>query len=264
MTRPAADVERALALHGAGLTTAEVARRTGIPRSTMRYWLARGPLYPRRVAANCPPCPHLPLAPQGPYAYLLGLYLGDGCLSLGRGGVYRLRITLDKKYPQIIDECRLAAGLVLPNRVGQNDRPGCVEVYSHANHWGCLFPQHGPGPKHLRPIVLAGWQHDIAMARYPHLLIRGLIQSDGWRGTNRIRGRYEYSCYQFSNRSADIRELFAAACERMGSPAVRAGSGRSRSPAGVTWPGWTSSSGRSDNRCPERDSNPHALADNGF
>jgi hypothetical protein len=216
MTRPADDVERVRAMHAAGVATAEIARRTGIPRSTMRYWLAQGPRYPRFVAAACPPCPHLALLPEGPYAYLLGLYLGDGCLSLCRRGVYRLRITLDKKYPQIIEECRLAASLVLPNKVGEIDRPGCVEVYSHSKHWACLFPQHGPGPKHLRPIVLAGWQRDIALVKYPYLLLRGLIQSDGWRGTNRIGGRYEYSCYQFSNRSADIRQIFGAACERMG------------------------------------------------
>jgi hypothetical protein len=216
MTRPRGEVERVLALRSEGLTVAEVARRTGIPRSTMRYWLAQGPSYGQRVGSACPPCPHIPRVPEGPYAYLLGLYLGDGCLSLAPRGVYRLRITLDKRYPQIIRECRSATGLVLPNKVGQIDRPGCIEVYSNSKHWRCLFPQHGPGPKHRRPIVLAAWQHDIALVRYPYLLLRGLIQSDGWRGTNRIGGRYEYSCYQFSNRSADIRELFGAACERMG------------------------------------------------
>jgi hypothetical protein len=216
MTRPASDVQQVLALHSQRLATAEIARRTGIPRSTIRYWLAKGPAYPRRPAGPCNPCAYISCVPQGPYAYLLGLYLGDGCLSLVRGGVYRLRITLDKKYPQIIDECRSAAALVLPNRVGQLDRPGCVEVYSNSKHWGCLFPQHGRGPKHLRPIVLADWQHEIALMKYPHLFLRGLIQSDGWRGTNRIGGRYEYPQYQFSNRSADIRELFGAACDRMG------------------------------------------------
>ena len=216
MTRPASDVQQVLTLHLQGVATAEIARRTGIPRSTMRYWLAQGPAYPRRPAAPCNPCTYIGSVPQGPYAYLLGLYLGDGCLSLVRGGVYRLRITLDKKYPQIIGECRSAAALVLPNKVGQIDRQGCVEVYSNSKHWGCLFPQHGRGPKHLRPIVLADWQHDVALTRYPHLFLRGLIQSDGWRGTNRIGGRYEYPQYQFSNRSADIRELFGAACDRMG------------------------------------------------
>jgi hypothetical protein len=197
------------------MTVSEVVRATGIPRSTMRYWLGQGDSYRARAPLECPPCPHIDALREGPYAYLLGLYLGDGCLSLTRRGVYRLRITLDKKYPQIITECCLAAGLVLPNKVGTLDRPGCIEVYSTSKHWACLFPQHGEGPKHRRPIVLADWQQDIAVTRYPHLFLRGLIQSDGWRGTNRIGGRYQYTAYQFSNRSADIRELFGAACAQM-------------------------------------------------
>lgn len=33
------------------------------------------------------------------YVYLLGLYLGDGCISRGARDVFRLRIALDRKYP---------------------------------------------------------------------------------------------------------------------------------------------------------------------
>jgi hypothetical protein len=181
----------------------------------MRYWLGVGPAYADRASRACPPCGHIQDVPPGPYAYLLGLYLGDGCLSGVGRGVYRLRITLDKKYPGIIAECREAIALVLPNKVGVIDRGGWVEVWSYSKHWICLFPQHGAGPKHKRQIVLADWQRDIAILRYPYLLLRGLIQSDGWRGTNRIAGRYEYPRYLFSNRSADIRELFKEACRRM-------------------------------------------------
>lgn len=215
VTRPKSEVEQVFALQGAGVTTAEIVRRTGIPRSTMRYWLSQGPGYVERASTPCAPCEHVGMVPAGPYAYLLGLYLGDGCLSAVGRGVYRLRITLDKKYPGIIAECCDAIALVLPNKVGQIDRGSWVEVWSYSKHWECLFPQHGPGPKHKRPIVLAEWQREIALVRYPHLLLRGLIQSDGWRGTNRIAGRYEYSRYLFSNRSPEIRQLFRAACERM-------------------------------------------------
>lgn len=203
------------ALHAAGVATAEIARRTGIPRSTMRYWLSHGPAFAERATLPCAPCGRTELAPPGPYAYLLGLYLGDGCLSDVGRGIYRLRITLDKKYPGIIAECRAAIALVLPNKVGLIHRGSWVEVWSYSKHWACLFPQHGAGPKHKRPIVLTDWQHEIALVRYPYLLLRGLIQSDGWRGSNRIAGRYAYSRYLFSNRSADIRELFQTACRRM-------------------------------------------------
>ena len=82
----------------------------------------------------------------------------------------------------------------------------------------CLFPQHGAGPKHGRSIVLERWQED-SVADSPGLFLRGLIHSDGSRFQNRVRhGKrvYEYSRYNFSNRSADIRALFCRACDQLG------------------------------------------------
>lgn len=214
MTRPRIEVEQVLALGEGGMAAAAIARTTGIPRSTLRYWLdGHGSV---RRFRTCDPCEHIGLLDPAPYAYLLGLYLGDGCLSSCARGVYRLRIVLDAKYPGIIDECSRAMAVVLPNKVGWLQRTGCVEVYATSKHWACLFPQHGTGPKHLRPIVLTDWQSDIALDRYPYHFLRGLILSDGWRGINRIGKRYQYPCYQFSNRSTDIQELFRTACRRLG------------------------------------------------
>jgi len=90
-------------------------------------------------------------------------------------------------------------------------------VNAYSQHWPCLFPQHAPGPKHRRPIVLEPWQVRIGLESHPRLLLRGLIHSDGYRGANRIKGgAYSYPRYVFSNRSADIRDIFAAACGRVG------------------------------------------------
>lgn len=53
----------------------------------------------------------------------------------------------------------------------------------------------------------------------PSLLLRGLIHSDGWRGTNRVtvRGkRFEYPRYSFSDKSLDIQEIFCRAADRFG------------------------------------------------
>lgn len=80
------------------------------------------------------------------------------------------------------------------------------------------FPQHGPGRRHNRAIVLAGWQAEIVDSA-PGAFLRGLIHTDGWRGTNRVhvKGRdYAYPRYQFSDRSDDIRRLFTDACEKLG------------------------------------------------
>jgi hypothetical protein len=156
-----------------------------------------------------------------PYSYLLGLYLGDGCLSRARRGVYRLRIVLDERYPGIISECVSAMKQVLPeNRPGvqQLRNARAVEVWVFSKHLPCLFPQHAAGRKHERVIRLVDWQAAVAM-RHPEQLLRGLIHSDGCRFTNTIRHpkrTYRYPRYNFSNRSDDIKRIFCEACDLLG------------------------------------------------
>jgi hypothetical protein len=43
--------------------------------------------------------------------------------------------------------------------------------------WPEAFPQHGPGRKHDRPIVLEPWQREIVDS-FPRELLRGLLDSD--------------------------------------------------------------------------------------
>jgi hypothetical protein len=95
-------------------------------------------------------------------------------------------------------------------------------VVSYSAHWPCLFPQHGPGKKHERPIVLEPWQHAIVDA-HPWEFIRGLIHSDGCRITNWTtrmvageRKRYEYPRYFFTNTSTDIVRLFTDTLDKVG------------------------------------------------
>jgi hypothetical protein len=198
----------------AGRTYSEVSRLTGLSRSTIREWAAgRAPT--RRGHSTCMICSgtteHLP---PGPYAYLLGLYLGDGYIARHRRGVYRLRITCCSSYPSLMAECAMAMAEILPNRVNEVHRQGCVDVGSYSKHWPCLFPQHGPGQKHKRPIVLVEWQRSI-VDRFPQPFLRGLIHSDGCRVLNNVGGR-AYPRYEFSNASLDIRNLFARACDLSG------------------------------------------------
>jgi hypothetical protein len=158
-------------------------------------------------------------AQREPYAYLLGMYLGDGHLSAYKRGVHRLRISLDERHIHIFAECVDAVRDVMPaNRIGVVNGPGCVVVSSYSKRWVELFPQHGPGKKHERPIVLVDWQREIVEA-CPERLLRGLIHSDGTRFMNRVvvGGKaYAYPRYNFTNRSADIRGLFTDACDRLG------------------------------------------------
>ncbi len=156
------------------------------------------------------------------YAYLLGVYLGDGTLARAprRANVMRLEISCCDDYPQILEECRGAIEAVLPRKpVGVRQSIGCSAVSSYSRHWACLFPQHGPGRKHERSIVLTEWERAVALDEYPAALVRGLIHSDGCRCINRVvtRGKaYEYVRYFFANHSIDIQAIFREACGRIG------------------------------------------------
>ena len=223
--RSNAEYARALALVAAGLNDCRVAQATGVPRSTIRDWRRRRTGRPRIDARHrCPDCGHPEHRwddlPRGSYAYLLGMYLGDGDIT--RSKTWRLRITLDMKWRGIIAECVEAMQTVLPeNRVSlfhQNPAARCLVASVYSKQLLCLFPQHGAGPKHLRRIELDQWQQAIVFEESRRFL-RGLIHSDGCRFTNRVRvnGKtYEYPRYNFTSASADIRGLFTEACDQLG------------------------------------------------
>jgi hypothetical protein len=157
------------------------------------------------------------------YSYLLGLYLGDGHITLGRRNVYTLSITCSDAWPGLMDQARLAMSAVMPaSSVFAVARIGCTQIKSTSKHWPCLFPQHGPGRKHERKIELEFWQQEIVDS-YPGDFARGLFHSDGWRGVNCVRRQlpsgerwYEYPRYLFVNMSPDIHRLCGAALDRLG------------------------------------------------
>jgi len=150
------------------------------------------------------------------------VYLGDGMVSAGRRDVWRLRITLDARYPGIIARTSDAIASIVGRPAGSTIRPGCLEVSSYWKHWICLFPQHGVGPKHERKISLAPWQVDIVHRAEPAFLA-GLIHSDGCRCLNRVKGRL-YPRYFFSTLSIDLRTLFVETCSSLGIETRQAGS----------------------------------------
>jgi hypothetical protein len=143
------------------------------------------------------------------------MYLGDGYIATHPRGVYRLRISLDWRYPGIIVECATAIKEIVPaNRVGCVSRGTWIELSCYSKLWSCLFPQHGPGEKRKRSIVLTDWQQEL-VDRWPHHLLRGLIHSDGCRFQNRGTN-WRAPRYSFTQSSADIRRIFCQTCERLG------------------------------------------------
>ena len=209
-------VTEVLQLRKSGLGARRISAQTGLPVRTVTDWLAGRT--PRRWTAEraggcerCGAASHL-IDDAAAYAYLLGLYLGDGHVSAHARGVYKLRIVLDDAYPGIITACEQAIAALVPNRVNGISRKGCTEVYAYSRGWPCLLPQAAPGRKHDRAIVLWPWQRYYA-EEYPKDLVRGLIHSDGCRSMNQGRDGWRAPRYKFDNRSADIRRIFCDACD---------------------------------------------------
>jgi hypothetical protein len=211
--RPEIDTRVVAHLAAGGLNASQISYIAAIPRSTVRDWLRLPPPRGRRARQVSFDVDSLP---EVHYSYLLGFYLGDGTISRVRQTSYRLRIKTDSRYPGLIAECAEAMGAVMPNnRVHIQRLPyRAVEIGCYSKLWPRLFPQHGPGRKHLRKIELAPWQ-DAIVKRQPHRFLRGLIHSDGCRVLNRVNGK-DYPRYFFVQVSGDIRGIFCDACDLLG------------------------------------------------
>ena len=222
MTRPRYEVDRVFALQRVGMNVSQISRCMGIPRPTVREWLfpRYQPKFPPR--AGCFRCDATQLVDEKTYAYLLALYLGDGCLAAYPRNVWRLRIVQDVRYSVLTLLCDEAMRKVSDRRVQHVGKIGCTEITCYWKHWIHVFPQHGEGPKWLRRIELETWQQRIVDAE-PRDFLAGLIHSDGCRFLNRVRRMrqgtlvryYSYPRYMFTNNSDDIRRLFTDTCERL-------------------------------------------------
>lgn len=203
-------------LVAAGGTTVEVAASLGVSQAAVWRWAHR-----TLVSDAAPPCPLISgKMPAAQYAYLFGHYLGDGHL-VTRAKTPVLRVSACTDYPGILGQLDAAVSAVrgrAPAIVRRRESDRVVDLQSYWMHWPCVLPQHGPGAKHTRPIVLAGWQRQTVDAE-PWAFVRGLIHSDGCRSVNRVtvRGKtYAYPRYLFANESRDILALMGEALDRVG------------------------------------------------
>jgi hypothetical protein len=199
----------------------------GVAIKTIRRWrrLYQRRGLPRGTGFRPTPCPRCDGAEldEAAYALLLGWYLGDGSIARARRGVFTLQIINDAKYPDLNREIAETIKLVKPTASPcQRAGRGAVRTEARWKHWPCLFPQHGPGMKHLRKVELADWQREI-VAKYPEQLLRGLFHSDGcrfvnWTSKPATGKRYYYVRYMFSNESEDIMGILTDALDLLGIP----------------------------------------------
>lgn len=223
---PQSTVDIALRLSAIGVLDRETAQICDVSVAAIRHWRSgrrRASAGRFAVKANaCPRC-HGRSLDDSAYAYLLGLYLGDGHIVRGRRNVYVLAIACSDDWPGLMEAAGGALSAVMPtSRVCRVRQRGCTMVKSYSKHWPCLFPQHGPGRKHHRKIELCEWQ-DAIVRKFPGEFAKGLFHSDGWRGVNRVRRTladgdhwYEYPRYMFGNESGDILRLCGEALDRLG------------------------------------------------
>jgi hypothetical protein len=212
---PPALRQAAYVLIAAGVNDCEIARRLGLPRTTVRDMRRRDRPDLRTTCPRCWRATSPVRFTAADYAELLGLYLGDGHIAeLSR--TQRLRLSLDSRHEEVVADADALLRRCFPaNRVGRviGPRGTMVVLHVYHRHLSCLFPQHGSGKKHDRPILLEAWQRGLVDAA-PWSLLRGLIRSDGSVYLNRT-GRYVYLSYDFHNRSRDILDLFVDVCQAL-------------------------------------------------
>lgn len=189
--------ENILTLNSQGLNQSQIAKKLNVSRAVVRSRIngfkpIKEDFDPSKLSYN-------------EYAYLLGVYLGDGYISkLGR--TFRLRIYLHLNEIEIRNRVIHSLEKILSdNKIsfGQYDRGvKCTVISCYSNLLPQLFPQHGIGKKNSREIILVPWQMEILEKSYEFLLC-GLIDSDGTYYEEKGQGRYN-----FTNTSVDIINIF--------------------------------------------------------
>jgi hypothetical protein len=135
---PRSTVELAKTLSDLGILDRENAEICGVSVGAIRKWRygsrRNGNRNRHEDVPRCPRCHGRPLDEKA-YAYMLGLYLGDGHLILARKGVWVLSITCCDGWPGIMEQARLAMSAVMPSsKVFARARTGCTDIKSTSKH----------------------------------------------------------------------------------------------------------------------------------
>jgi hypothetical protein len=156
-----------------GLSDYEIARRSGVPRPTIQRW--------RKGSVRAPVDQEWRPKFRAEYAYVLGLYLGDGhIVRRGRSGL--LTISLDPQYGDIIEQAQSCLTAVFePANVHLRNRPaaGTTVLKLASVAVPVAFPQHAAGKKQERPIQLADWQLEVTRAHCDLLAFDGPSRTRG-------------------------------------------------------------------------------------
>lgn len=124
--RSDAQLDWVQAMVACGLSDYEVARRSGLPRSTVQRWR----LKPGRQRLD----PTWRPERTDEYAHALGLYLGDGhVVRKSRTGV--LVISFDPRYPCVIERARQCLAAVFEPAVVHRFASGRIATYEYPRYF---------------------------------------------------------------------------------------------------------------------------------
>lgn len=182
-----------------------LSKKYKIPRATLRYWLKSDFLEKKNVAKleednYIEKVYDRVRENKKIYNFILGLYIGDGCITKNKMS-YKIRIVQDSKYQNSIKEISSVMEIFFQKRSSLTQQEGCAVVTIFDKYLPLYFPQHGPGKKHERKIELSQFQ--LENLDYENLM-RGLFISDG----SYYLAKKKYERYNFTNKSLDIINIF--------------------------------------------------------
>lgn len=193
-------IEKVLIDFNNGKNKYQIAKEYSIPRATLSGWIKNNGKKIRTSDKDISVIIQEIKNNKETYNYILGLYLGDGCISSHKMS-YKLRIAQDNKYPKSITDIENILKSFFPNNIFICKPKGCTVIGIYDKNLPLYFPQHDTGKKHDRPIILSDYQRE----NLDYLnLMSGLWMSDG----SYYIAQKKYECYNFTNKSTDIISLF--------------------------------------------------------
>lgn len=217
-------VELAKLMLSNGDSYRKIAKKIGVDKSTISYWVkinfsferpSQSLICKEGVIKHCSKLPHH-------YSYILGSYLGDGCISKTKR-TYKMRIFNCVTHKEIISDQKRSLKKLFSNNKVSSSRThaigNCIQVLVYNKSLPIMFPQYGDGKKHDRDVSLKDWQLEI-IRKEPECFIKGLVDSDGSyfysRKSQPKNSDVIHMYYQFTNTSKDILNVYRDTMDLLG------------------------------------------------
>ena len=177
------------------LSTRQIASRLGVSQSAIMSVLQESPLRSKSEAAKIR---YEPLSLAGNHeelAYLVGVYLGDGCL-VQNSRTELLDIACDSKYRNLIERFASLVNRVFgkPPVLHKDPFSNCVHIRLYGTGISSTLGFE-PGPKNRRDLHIPEWI--AANENWSRWCLRGLFETDGYM--HHRRGRDKSVVVGFSN-----------------------------------------------------------------